>query len=290
MGTIASNRRRAANILVTSGLLLTGGILVFSVEQIITTFLSKDANTWVYILLFFFLFPAFAFITDFTLRRAGHVLGSNVKMSLPENEKPRKYLLTGYSPRNHVDAEAAVEIAKKLPFETIALPCDEYKEGEHGILGAWQQNARTLFHHRKTIQRIYIIRPDKNDAQFKQFKTFLLECLKSVKRDNVKIIEIHHYRDESRQFTMVGRTGEEEAPSYEDYDYVYEGLRFGLEMIKKTVDENVVERDICVDITPGLKPYSIAAAILTLNRKLQFSYVTMSGHLKFYDADISFTN
>lgn len=44
---------------------------------------------------------------------------------------------------------------------------------------------------------------------------------------------------------------------------------------------------VCVDVTPGQKIYSIAAAMVTMNRKLIFGYVTNQGVASFYDARIA---
>jgi len=43
---------------------------------------------------------------------------------------------------------------------------------------------------------------------------------------------------------------------------------------------------ICVDVTAGLKPFSIAAALVTMNEDLIFGYVDNDGQAKFYDARV----
>ena len=48
-----------------------------------------------------------------------------------------------------------------------------------------------------------------------------------------------------------------------------------------------LDEQCCVDVTPGYKPFSIAAATLTFNRRLHFSYVTIGGKVIFYDADLT---
>lgn len=41
-----------------------------------------------------------------------------------------------------------------------------------------------------------------------------------------------------------------------------------------------------MDVTPGSKILSIAAAMVTLNRKLIFSYMNFDGQPRYYDAKI----
>lgn len=43
---------------------------------------------------------------------------------------------------------------------------------------------------------------------------------------------------------------------------------------------------ICVDVTAGFKPFSIAAALVTMNEDLIFGYVDTDGQPKFYDARV----
>ncbi|GEM_PF-7081802 len=44
--------------------------------------------------------------------------------------------------------------------------------------------------------------------------------------------------------------------------------------------------EVCIDITAGLKVFSIAAANVTMNRKLIFSYINNEGEPQYYDATI----
>jgi len=85
---------------------------------------------------------------------------------------------------------------------------------------------------------------------------------------------------------------------FEDYDVVFRTLG---EIVKrqltdtiKTDDQlsprQISHEDICIDATAGFKIFSIAAAMVTMNRDFVFSYVTNSGQSRFYDASVDFAS
>ena len=43
------------------------------------------------------------------------------------------------------------------------------------------------------------------------------------------------------------------------------------------------EREVCIDVTPGTKPISIAGAITTINKDYTFMYVTNARHFVILD-------
>jgi hypothetical protein len=243
----------------------------------------------------FYLFIAVAFAVPlfflfrFGLENADKILGSTARMTTIELESPRKFLLMGYSPMQEANITQAIEDAQQFPLEIIASNSDDYAAylKERGLTrpqNFWQQNVRAAFVHRTRLERILVLNPDQN--QFESFNTYMRTCFQ-VERPNLKIDIISIPKDEHRPFQTVDRHGQYEQPHYEDYDYVYEGLQQGLHAIRKSSGSADFEDEVCIDATPGFKPFSIAAAIVTLNRKVKFSYVTTKGRVKFYDAHIS---
>ncbi|GAB3438802.1 hypothetical protein GCM10027396_03610 [Insolitispirillum peregrinum] len=71
---------------------------------------------------------------------------------------------------------------------------------------------------------------------------------------------------------------------FEDYNSVTDALNSAVDKAMK--DHEVRHNEICIDATAGLKTFSIAAAITTLNRQLVFSYVNNNGEPRYYDAKI----
>ncbi len=151
----------------------------------------------------------------------------------------------------------------------------------------WQQNLRAAYHHRTKLKEILVLLPNEDLKLFGAFKAFMEGMFK--KGGYEITVSIIKDRD-GRPFVMRGRSFEFDPPNYEDYDYVYEGLRRGLDMVRESHDITIdmMSENTIVDTTPGIKIFSIAAAILTLNMDLKFSYVTNSGDLRFYDASLRF--
>lgn len=284
---IFHNRRRLANAVVAVTLLLAGSLLAFMGEQLATA-LIPHTSVWLILILFVLALILFAWLSDVAMQRAGRVLGSTVKVSMPEREQPRHFFLTGYSPlRGSVTPEKVLENAQRMSLEDLKADRSEVAHRELPNLGPWHQNARAVLFHASRLRAVVILRPDNNDDEFEKFVRFLRTCLEKAGNVDVQIRQIHFPGESELQFQMTGRTGRYEPPSYEDYEYVYEGLREGLKQLRQNISD-WSEDDVCIDVTPGFKPYSIAAAVITFNQGLKFSYVNMEGHIRFYDADITF--
>ena len=284
---VIHNRRQMANIAVAVALLLAGSMLAFMGEQLVSALMSNPP-VWFLLLLFALALILFGWLTHVAMQRAGRVLGSTVKVSMPEREQPRRFFLTGYSPLpGHVSADDILDHVRKMTAEDLMADREETAQRNLPRLGSWHQNARAVLFHASRLEAVLILRPDDNDEEFEKFVQFLRACLEKSGNKNILIRQIHFPEEPSRQFQMTGRTGRYEPPSYEDYEYVYEGLREGLKQLRKRIDD-WSEDDVCIDVTPGFKPYSIAAAVITFNQGLKFSYVNTDGHIRFYDAEITF--
>lgn len=70
---------------------------------------------------------------------------------------------------------------------------------------------------------------------------------------------------------------------YEEYEYVSGGIERAIEMAKEQFP-GIGNDEIGIDITPGQKPFSVAAAVKTLNEDYNLLYVTNVGEIKLYRA------
>ena len=283
---VIHNRRQLVNITVAVALLLAGSLLAFIGEQIVSAIMPHPPF-WFLLLLFILAVLIVGWLTHVAMQRAGRVLGSTVRVSMPEREEPRRFFLTGYSPlRGPVTAEKVLEHVQGMSLEDLKADRAEADRRKLPNLGPWHQSARAVLFHASRLEEIRILRPDTNDDEFEMFIQFLRGCLEKAGNTKVRIRQIHFPGEPDIQFQMTGRTGNFDPPSYEDYEYVYEGFREGLKQLRQNVDWS--EDDVCIDVTPGFKPYSIAAAVITFNQGLKFSYVNMEGQIRFYDAEITF--
>jgi hypothetical protein len=83
---------------------------------------------------------------------------------------------------------------------------------------------------------------------------------------------------DGKPFADLGKSKEQERRSYDNYDYLRDGLRRAVDMARNNV-RHLADRDICIDATPGFKLFSIAAAVVTLDRNIWLGYVvTHGGH------------
>jgi len=290
---IPFNNRRARAITGTIFFALILGLLIFCMENIFQSLIERKIPPIGFIVS---LFPLFAIIFFMSWKlRSGRILGVSVEMSSEKNEPSRKFLLTGYSPP-HPDEVIALERAEKnvkfagdkKSFATLILDTEIYRSDEkRPNIGGWQQNIRAIAPHIETLKSIYILRPNERDEEFELFKTFIELCLKSIGKDEIEIRAVHHLNRPNEPFQILGASTRNTPPDYEDYRYVYEGLRTAIKIIeKKEGKKNVKPEDFIIDITPGFKIFSIAAADLTLNENMKFSYVNNKGYVTFYDTAI----
>jgi hypothetical protein len=253
------------------------------------------------------LFPAY-FVMRFFANNAGKILGAEVTTVRADRQEPLPFLIMGYSPLTPVD-----DIMKELEAlgaATVALPSAAFTDActkkSHTAVKSnlWQQNLRSAWHHREKLIAIYVLNPDKN--QFDEIKAYLNKAL-----ENVEIIQISDAKSKTpAPFVASDASGQIIPPAYEDYTYAYEGLRRGVKMVHARADavklsgqpatgfwarmfggsdSDALDRLICIDATAGVKIFSVAAAALTLNRPLKFSYVTSGptgGEMRFYDTNL----
>lgn len=315
MGAIRTNRL----FLQTYLLIIVSAILLNAVgqysQEIMNSVLFPAGGNWLGYLTaaMALLVPSF-FVFRSTIKRAGQVLGPEVDVVRSNRQKPVEFLLMGYSPLPTIGLDELLAEIEAIGGDNVSANSRVYEaacrtmRGREPLRGnVWQQNLRSAWHHREKLRAIYVLDPD--EEHFSALRTYLTAGLGAGR--GIEIIRISSEDAPGDRFLLLSGSGEPLEPSYEDYNYVYEGLRRGLAMIRERPDvkepgriswlrdfllgtdsDDEIDKRTCVDATPGQKPFSIAAAILTINRPLKFSYVTTSnpkdvyGEVKFYDTNL----
>ena len=194
--------------------------------------------------------------------------------------------------------------AGEFGVEQIALPVREFAALKISLNGQgkavpadtpWQQNIRAMWFHasptaapRRRLRKVLILPSAESLHQFARFK----EYAEVLFGPDVEIDFVRRYKGSEGHFSV--RDSGVERRDYDHYEYVRDGLDRATEQAK---EEGLYgDSDICIDATPGQKPFSIAAAILTLNSGIVFSYVTTAqagalsgGEVKLYDMYIDVT-
>lgn len=144
---------------------------------------------------------------------------------------------------------------------------------------SWQQSLRTVWHHvaaqnRQTgLRAILVVSSTETSKNFIEFRDLILNLLKDAKgRDTFKwdMPTIKHIRPLGVNF--------------EDYDSLIDALNEAVNFAETHFGAN--HSQVSVDVTGGSKIFSIAAAMVTLNRKSIFSYMNNEGNPCYYDAKI----
>lgn len=202
----------------------------------------------------------------------------------------RRYLITGFSPLYGGD-----EIIPSFTehFRTAAEASAGDPEFKKRL--PWQQNLRVIYdvasHHK--LEGVFVLVPQKDDKpskadeeQARAFIEFIEGYFEDSLKGKVNTITIQNGQE---PFYVVSQ--ERGAPSrhYEFFDYVKEGIDRGVEMIAAAaaIPVREIEREIVLDITSGLKVFSIVGAIQTLNRDLVFAYASNDGSVTYYDAEVT---
>lgn len=131
---------------------------------------------------------------------------------------------------------------------------------------AWQQNARALRHHlvrgRKLI--VYVVCSRESGLQFEKFSLLLQHLARNVGAE----VEVRHASGGDVDFN--------------NYETVEKQFARTLEKLRN--EDGVPFSEICIDVTSGTKVISIAAAVITMNREIEFSYVDNDGGVRLFDA------
>jgi hypothetical protein len=142
--------------------------------------------------------------------------------------------------------------------------------------GPWQQNFRACFAERHSLKKVMVLPSHESHLMFDDFKKFIGVLIPGV--------DVCRVTTQMQPFQSPHHPPDtHESRNYEDYDYVSEGIEIAIASARVEFP-GIRDHEICIDITPGLKPYSIAGAVKTLNEDVMMLYVTNAGEIKIYDA------
>lgn len=222
---------------------------------------------------------------------------------------PRPYFVTGHSPIPPVVAANVRGLIPLIQPDGVAELCaSKYYE----TFRAWQQSIRVMHFLHATIGG-----PDTPQADRRLRKVVVIDNGTSLADGTPQValfidliracfpaLEVRVIPDgATRQKTdlRVDRVYSI-APDYETYEYVTSAFDQAFDLLEREEGggREQIEAGTYIDVTPGVKVFSIAAAIQTLNRRAVFLYVTSAenrakieaGRAEYvifgYDADAQF--
>lgn len=146
------------------------------------------------------------------------------------------------------------------------------------VAAGWQQAARMTAAHLSRVERnpqdwlktIYVLPSHETRPLIEPFKTYLTTLFgRPIKVELVTTEDGDEFEDQS---AAAGRARR----SYDNYAYLWNGLRRAIALAREK-HPKIKDSDICVDATAGLKLFSIAAAVVTLDSDILLSYVVSRG-------------
>lgn len=225
-------------------------------------------------------FVAFWHFFQAAVRQGRMVLTtSQAEITREKNAKPYAGLITALSTCH--DHAKALEVAELLadrsssPQERLAAFCVD--ADLNGV--SWQQTIRGICHHIRWDAapvvvpevRVLLSGPNGSAKQWPRFKRLLEILFAGVPGALERIVPVGE----------GDGAGERYGIDFESYDEVVRSIEAQILAI-----ERIVGRDkVMIDATGGQKPFSIAAAIVTLRSPMQhFQYVTNQGEVTYYNA------
>lgn len=154
--------------------------------------------------------------------------------------------------------------------------------------GNWQQSVRRIAASIDTLEAIMVVASTQSALQFEAFKGYAETILGRGP------LPIHRVKGATGPGGEASDANEDVVLDYENYDDVSAAMRRALEQAAVEV-KDLLRSETCVDVTAGLKVFSIAGGVLTLNNGLTFSYVTTqpqgrAGEVRYYDAELIFAD
>lgn len=196
---------------------------------------------------------------------------------------PKRVLIMGLSDlageggRNLDSNLTSLQTARGFPLSVLALSADEAKDEQRPLSEddrkkltsiahfPWQQNLRAIKPHIGVLEHVIIVTSARSQPHLRAF-TELLEGL-TAETGKLSIHALPTPAD------------------FEDYDDLVGAFSEAL-MLARQVG-GAYYGDVCIDATAGQKIFSIAAAIVTLNKNLVFTYVNNLGKVRAYDASVA---
>lgn len=198
----------------------------------------------------------------------------------------RRFLICGYSPIYRLpDKPCVLDIVPSEITMTIEDAC-----GWSGInFGSWQQSLRVL-RVLKGISHVYVINP--NLDQFAKFHALMKHFFPTITVTRVGNKGMSWQPGDAPladPLLLEVSKGKFCPADYENFDYVTAAIDRAFAMIRADSGLPLLEAEgqALIDITGGLKTFSIAGAIASLNREINFVYAgtgEKSGQVHAYDA------
>lgn len=275
---IDRNRRNARNSLRLALGISLGFILTTSLASLLSDLIARTVEGWNtghLLALLSAVFVALCFVLWWNIENIQRQIGANAIETDARDIDPVKYVICGYSYHPNVtsdewrnDTRKAAEIAKLDEFS------EQAKESGDPFYRSWQQNIRVLAA-LKGVEKVYVINPDRD--QFAEFNTTMTRLFPSIefeliKPENAKFEPNNKY--DEQQLCFYPQKRNRIPADYEDFNYVTHAIEAGLAKICADTGKHMrdIESSTVIDITAGLKPFSVAGAIASLNRNLIFVY------------------
>lgn len=284
-------------VLVPFGLLMGGATLAF--QKITEALLPLTGTTACYAIIlvgFVGLMWAYLCMVAPTINR---ISSANASLVGPSEYPDIEYLITGYSPlalstkvKNNIPAEEhAVREETEAKYRIDEFVSANDPNSLDDAIAAdsflsWQQNLRAIHEVRRAgkLKIVYIIQPSKDQNQL--FIGFLKRYFENLE---FRMVSAKNNRDE----VFSVREGKKDIRDYESFNYVSKAFNRAFELIsiEEGKPQEEIESAVAVDVTPGTKIYSIAAAIQSLNRRILFFYARSgegtNGEVLAFDAMVS---
>jgi hypothetical protein len=164
----------------------------------------------------------------------------------------------------------------------------------------WQQNLRMLWCHLKqgaekdcvSLERVYVL-PSRGEHPNDESE---FKAGSQKGKDQFKQLLLTKIEDGAKELGITPPLGPEnviieDSVNYEDLNETAAAIVRIVENARKARQTSRWEGGsahggICVDVTSGTKQFSIAAALVTMNKDLVFGYIDNDGLPHFYDANI----
>ncbi len=142
----------------------------------------------------------------------------------------------------------------------------------------WQQLLRCFIPHTHSLDAVFVI--GSKDTIETDPKTGL-ETTKYGSHNSIGHIE----KIVERYCTKRPKFRGSDAVDFEDFKGLQDAITFGLKLLNS--EYGIDEEDIIIDVTGGQKTTSIAAAAVTLNRRVAFQYVQTNPHYEVWEYDLA---
>lgn len=257
----------------------------YFLQQLAEAFVPQGQGPVVYAILVLVCIGLLYLFFHLSRNRIFSIFGSSVEMI--RDPVPRPFVITGMSTLN-ADLAAMHAELNHIGSAAVASNGAGYEQAYADAEGdaksfrnSWQQNIRALWYHRSVLREVFVL--DNGLGRFDDFRDYVLAAMKPTCPD-IKVTLISDSVYPQQSFRLLDAGVEQPPSDYENYRYCDEGLRRGLAMIEDRLLSSQIDKHCCIDVTPGIKIFSIAAGAVTFNRDLIFSYANNDGNLSFYNA------